>query len=351
MTPRYRPAELTDRTAALFTAAGLDDRIARCVADILVEAELLGYDTHGLQFIPAYIRAIETGATATSGEPRVLADHGNTILLDANRLPGQWAVIHALEMALVRLPAQRVVTVAIRRCGNISCLATYVKRAAGRGAMAILATSSPDNNAVAPPGARQGRLSTDPLAVGIPAEPHPILIDTSTASVSNRRIERARRAGTRLPFPALIDAQGRPTDDPEAFFADPPGAIMPVGGAELGHKGFAFAILVEALTSGLAGIGRASDGKSGGSNIFLQVIDAAGFAGAEAFRRETSALAAHCRAAEPADPAAPVRMPGDRAFRLFAEQSRAGVALHPEVAALIRPVFERYGVAIPEVIA
>lgn len=345
MTERYRHTDLIDCTADLFGRAGLDAPPARAVAEILVEAELLGYRTHGLQFVPAYLAGVESGRTATSGDPDILRDNDGALLLDGRRLPGQWVVVRALDMALERLGDSAVMCVAVRRSENISCLATYVKRAALRGVMAILTTSSPGNAAVAPHGGRQARYSTNPIAIGIPTDGTPILIDTSTSSTTNRLIERTQRAGERLDNEWLIDNAGRPSDDPAAFFADPPGAIMPAGGLEQGHKGFAFAILVEALTSGLAGIGRAD--KAPGSNLFLQLIDPAAFGGLDAFRRETGFFAALCRDTPPLDPAAPVRMPGDRAMALYAEQLAKGVTLHPEILPRMQPLLEKYEVAMP----
>ena len=345
MTALYRHEHLIVSTAQLFAAAGLDKPIAQTVAEILVEAELLGYDTHGLQFIPAYIKNIESGETKRLGKPTILRDGGNTLLLDALGLPGQWATVQALEMAWARLAEQGIVTVVIRHCANISCLATYAKRAADLGALAIVATSSPTHGVVAPPGGKQGRVSTNPMAIGIPTGAHPILIDTSTASVSNRQIERTRRAGGRLAQPVLIGADGNPSDDPDTFYGDPKGAIMPVGGAELGHKGFAFSLMVEALTTSLAGVGRAEQGE--GSNVFLQLINPAAFGGAEAFRGETSALGDWCRDAAPVDPENPVRMPGDRAHHCWRDRVENGVSLHAEVPGLFAPVFARYGIDAP----
>lgn len=349
MTERYRHTDLIDCTATLFECAGLDAPIARTVAEILVEAELLGYRTHGLQFVPAYLSGVESGRTTTSGDPAILRDHEGALLLDGRQLPGQWVVVRALNMALERLGDSAVMCVAIRGSENISCLATYVKRAAVRGVMAVLTTSSPGNAAVAPFGGRDARYSTNPIAIGIPTDGTPILIDTSTSSTTNRMIERTQRAGGRLSREWLIDNAGRPSDDPAAFFADPPGAIMPAGGLDQGHKGFAFAILVEALTSGLAGVGRADDAP--GSNLFLQLIDPAAFGGADAFRRETGFFAAHCRDTPPLDPAAPVRMPGDRANALHDEQIAVGVTLHPEILPRMQPLLEKYEVPMPAPIA
>lgn len=145
--------------------------------------------------------------------------------------------------------------------------------------------------------------------------------------------------------PVLIDNSGQPTDNPMVLDEDPPGAILPAGGMAMGHKGFAFAIMVEALTSGLAGAGRATPGA--GSNVFLQLIDPTAFGGVDAFRREMGSFAALCRETPPIDPASPVRMPGDRAMALYAEQLADGVALHPEILPRMLPLLEKYGIAPP----
>jgi LDH2 family malate/lactate/ureidoglycolate dehydrogenase len=132
-------------------------------------------------------------------------------------------------MGQARLAEQGGVTVVARNCANISCLATYPKRVANLGSLAIIATSSPTHGVVAPLGGKQGRVSSNPMAIGIPTEAHPIVIDTSTASVSNRQIEWTRFAGARLAQPVLMGPDGKLSDDPNAFCGDPKGAIMPVG--------------------------------------------------------------------------------------------------------------------------
>ena len=328
MTARYRAEDLAACAQALFARAGLDAGHARAVADVLVEADMLGFATHGLQFVPAYVADIEAGRTRPSGAPEVLKDGGATLLLDGGGLSGQ-------------------PTVAVRGTRNISCLAVYARRGALAGALTLVAASAPRNAAVAPFGGREPLVSTNPIAAGIPADGGPVLFDTSTAAVANRRIERARREGASLPGRWLVDNEGRATDDPEAVYTDPPGAILPMGGLDQGYKGFALSLLVEALTSGLAGRGRSDPDPAAGNQVFLHLIDPGGFAGADAFARETGWLAARARASAPMDPAHPVRVPGDRAQALFAEQAARGIALHPEILPRMRPLLDRYGVPEP----
>ena len=346
MTDRYAAADLTVAAKTLFEKAGAAAPIAQAMADILVEADLLGYGTHGLQFVSAYLAAMEGGKTAREGEPEIVIDNGSALVLDGKGLPGQWVMVRAL--ALARAKDNPMVGIAIRNTANISCLATYARRAALKGYFAIVAASAPTTRAVAPFGGASPVIGTNPFAIGMPGRDHPILIDTSAAAVTNRAIERAQRLGEKLPFPALVGADGQVSDDPAVLKTDPPGAIRPAGGDEAGHKGFALGLLVEALTSGLAGLGRASDKPPAGNAVYLQLIDPRGFAGADAFARETGVLADLCRAAVPCDPARPVRVPGDRAAAMFAEQSTAGVALHPEIMDRMQPLLEKYGIPVPK---
>lgn len=351
MTDRYTGQDLIAATKTLFEKAGAAAPVAQAMADILVEADLLGYGTHGLQFVPAYLAAMEGGKTTPDGEPEIVTDNGAALVLDGKGLPGQWVMLRALDLAVARAKDTSMVGMAIRNTANISCLATYARRAALEGYFAIVAASAPTTKAVAPFGGASPVIGTNPFAVGMPGADHPILIDTSASAVTNRAIERAQRLGERLPFPALVAAGGTASDDPACLKTDPPGAIRPAGGDEAGHKGFAMGLLVEALTSGLAGFGRASAKPPAGNTVYLQLIDPRGFAGADAFTQETGVLADLCRAATPRDPANPVRVPGDRAAAAFAAQSVQGVALHPEIMDRMRPLLEKYGIPVPEPVA
>jgi LDH2 family malate/lactate/ureidoglycolate dehydrogenase len=352
MATRYPHQQLIACAKELFAKAGLEPSIAQVVAEILVDADLLGYDTHGLLFVPAYLAALEAGRTAASGEPEVVKDHGHALLLDGRRLPGQWATVWALERARERIGQQGLVAVAMRGAQNISCLATYVKRAADEGLLALLMASAPASAAVAPHGGREGRYSTNPMAVGIPTDGHPILIDTSSSATSNRLVDRHRRAGSRLPQRALVTAAGAAGDDPGSLFDDPAGAILPGGGLEYGHKGFALGLMVEAFTSGLLGWGRAElaagSGGGAGNSLFLLLIDPDAFGGRQAMRRETGFLAAACRQTPPIAGGPPVRVPGDRAIALYERQLAEGVALHPEIMPLLEPLLGKYGVPVPQ---
>ena len=176
-----------------------------------------------------------------------------------------------------------------------------------------------------------------------------MLIDISASTTTNGLVGRLNRTGKgeRLPGPWLIDNAGNATDDAAALLADPSGAILPLGGIDLGHKGFGLGLLVEALTSALTGYGRADGETRWGASVFLQVIDPGAFGGREAFARESGWLANACRTApvKPGHP--PVRMPGERGLKLRERQLAEGVALHSEIMPSLAAWAEKLGVALP----
>src|SRR5579863_4480895 len=134
--PRYRHGELVDFAAHLFQAAGLDGDKPGTVAELLVEADLLGHTTHGLALAGGYLEDIEAGSMKRSGEPLVVADRGAAVTWDAGYLPGVWVTAKALNLAIERAALHGLAGIAIRRSHHIGCLAAYLRRATERRMMA-----------------------------------------------------------------------------------------------------------------------------------------------------------------------------------------------------------------------
>jgi LDH2 family malate/lactate/ureidoglycolate dehydrogenase len=282
-----------------------------------------------------------------SGEPEVVADRGAVVTWDGRRLPGVWLATRAVDLAVERAARHGIAAVAIRRSHHIGCLAAFLQRATDRGMMVIVASSDPAVASVAPFGGRKAVLTPDPIAVGIPTDGDPVLIDLSASITTNGLSDRLRREGKRFPGPWALDADGRPSDDPAVLFADPPGTILPTGGIDHGHKGYGLALMIEALTQGLGGFGRAESPSGWGASVFVQAIDPAAFGGSEAFRRETAWTAAACRACPPAPGVDAVRLPGERGLERKRRALAEGVELYPGIMEALAPWAEKLGVAAP----
>ena len=345
--PRFPADALVACAHALLQRIGVRDDIARDVAPNLVEGDLLGHSTHGLAQLAGYLSELEKGSMRKDGAPTVVNSRPASQAWDGHRLPGPWLALRALDAAAGMAAQHGTGTVVIRRSHHIACLAAYLTRATDRGFMLLLLCSDPSGASVAPFGAVSPVFTPNPLAAGIPTDGEPILLDISASYTTNGLTGRLHQAGARLPHAWVQDAQGRPTDDPAVLFREPKGTLLPLGGLEAGHKGYALALLVEALTAGLTGMGRADPSEGWGATVFLQVLDPAAFGGREAFTRQTSWLVDACHAATPRPGGERVRLPGERGLAARREQRAHGVVLHPTILPALAPWAQKLGVALP----
>ena len=345
---RYRADELVLFASALLERGGMARDRARAMADVLVEGDLLGHDTHGLDQLAGYLEQMEAGLLSTSGDPEVIADMGACLTWDGHRLPGHWLVKQAIAEARHRILAHPIVTVVIGRGHHIGCLQAYLKPVTDAGLIILLMCSDPSLAGVAPHGGVAPRITPNPLAAGFPTEGDPILIDISSSTSTNAMNKRLAARGERLAGPWLVDADGHATDDPRVLTADRPGAMLPLGGIELGHKGFSLALIVEALTSGLAGHGRSERPQPWTASIFLQLIDPDAFGGRAAFSREMQYLVEVCHDTPVAPGHARVRLPGEGALACRRRQIRDGVQLHETIVPALTTWAERFGIGLPE---
>jgi LDH2 family malate/lactate/ureidoglycolate dehydrogenase len=346
MNVRYDPPAIRAFARDILLRAGLPQEPAESVARGLVEGDLYGHTTHGLALLAAYVEEIETGAMEAAGRPEVLADAGAALTWDARRLPGVWTTMLAIDEAVARAGRYGVGAVAIRRSHHIACLAAFLEAPARAGNLVLVLSSDPSAAHVAPYGGLDPIITPDPVAAGIPAEPDPVLIDVSMSITTAGMAGRLRHTGGRFPEKWLLDREGNPTDDPWALKEG--GSILPIGGLDHGHKGFGLALLVEALTQGLPGYGRA-DGETGwGAGVLVLAFAPSRFAGAGPFLRQTNWLAEAARNNRPRDPAKPVRLPGQLALARKRAAMRDGVPLAPVIVEALAGLAAKFGVALPE---
>jgi LDH2 family malate/lactate/ureidoglycolate dehydrogenase len=344
---RHSAAALTSFAQALLLRSGVRDDIARDVAAVLVDGDLLGHTTHGLALLAAYLAEIEKGTMAKSGEPKVVNGRPAAQVWDGGRLPGPWLTLRAFDAAATMAANYGTGTVVIRRAHHIACLAAYLKRMTDRKLMALLFCSDPSACSVAPFGAVSPVFTPNPMAAGIPTSGDPILLDISASYTTNGLTGRLFKAGQKLPHPWVQDAQGNPTADPAVLFNEPKGTLLPVGGLDAGHKGYSLALLIESATAGLAGFGRADPSEGWGATVFVQVLDPDAFGGIADYTHETDWLVHACHEATPRPGGPRVRLPGERGMERYREQQAHGVALFDGILPSLAPWAAKFGVAMP----
>lgn len=348
---RYEHQALRAFAQTLFNSIGMEESKSPIIADVLVEADLLGHDTHGLNLLAPYLTDIDAGVMAVEGEPTVISDLPAAIAWDGKRLSGVWLTATALDLAINRAKTFGTCAVTIARGHHIACLAAYLLKATEQGMLAIITSSAPEISSVAPHGGKCGVLTPNPIAAGWPTRGLPVLLDVSTSITTNGMVTRKTNESERLPGCWLIDKSGKPTDDPRVVttnLSDSRGALLPIGGLEYGHKGFSLGLMVEALTQGLSGHGRADSVQDWTGEVFLQVLNPKLFGGQDRFLRQTTWLSEACQKSEPLDPQRPVRMPGERGLEKRTKQLRDGIELHPSIIPSVTSWAQKLKVKLPQ---
>lgn len=348
---RHDANALVAFATALLRNAGMRSDMAGDVAEVLVDADLMGHTTHGLALLAPYLDELAGDRMRKAGEPTVMSRFPASQLWDAHRLPGPWVTRRAFDAASTMARTQGTATIVIRRSHHIACLAAYLPAITQCGQMALLYCSDPNNQSVAPFGGVTPVFTPNPFAAGIPTSGDPILLDISASYTTNGLTGRLHETGGKLPHRWLQDAQGNASDDPAVLFDEPKGTLLPLGGHDAGHKGYALALLVEALTAGLAAMGRADPKEGWGATVLVQVIDPGAFGGAAAMQRQMDFIVASCHAATPREGVDSVRLPGERAQRLMREQRKDGVALYSSIMPALATWAKKLSVDVPQPVA
>ncbi|BCB71545.1 lactate dehydrogenase [Vreelandella aquamarina] len=350
MSNYYDVQHITQFSIDLLEAAGLDHEKAQAVADVLIEGDLMGHTTHGLQLLSPYLGEIQSGRMPVTGEYETVSKRAAVQTWDGRYLPGPWLILKAMEAAETMAHTCGTGTVVIRRSNHIACLAAYLKRATDKNLVIVIESSDPATKSVAPYGGLQATHTPNPIAVGYPTDSGPVLLDVSTSITTNGMVGRLHKQNSQLPFPWLKDHQGNATDQPSVLFDEPKGSIMPIGGLDHGHKGYALGLMVEALTSGLAGFGRVQKPSQWGASVMVQIMDPDAFGGLDAFKRETGALVDACRNNPVTEGSPPVRIPGERGLALHKRYMQEGVPLPDGVHEALVDWSARLGVIFPRVL-
>jgi LDH2 family malate/lactate/ureidoglycolate dehydrogenase len=315
------PADrLRERITEVLMAAGAPRAHAHVQADLLTEAELRGHPSHGLLRLPRLVARIVNGVL----DPAAVGSHRwakpALLVTDGQDGFGPVVALAALERVMDRARETGSATAVISGNNHLGMLAYYADHVARRGQLLIATTST--EALVHPWGGRQALVGTNPIAIGVPAEPDPLVLDMATSRVSAGKIRDYAGRGQPIPAGWALDAAGNPTTDAAAAVD---GALTPFGGA----KGYGLAVALGALTAALtaSAFGRdvtgtlTDDAPNTKGDVFVVIEVPVGAGGA------VGAYLAALRSSDRADPAVPVGVPGDGGLRRRAAALRDGVAL------------------------
>jgi hydroxycarboxylate dehydrogenase B len=348
----HQAAELEDLARRIFLAMGATRPVADTVAGHLVRANLAGHDSHGMLRIPQYVAEADRGALVPGATAELVRESGAVGMVDAGRGFGHSATALAMEWAAGRARQFGIAAAAVRRANHIGRLGEYAELAAERGVIGIATVGVVGAGGVTPFGGRGRYLGTNPWAIGVPAAGEdPMIYDAATSAVAEGKLRVARSKGAPVPAGAIVDSEGKPSLDPADYYAG--GAMLPLGGALAGHKGYGLA-LASALIGGLAMVddeepsaaGTASTpaGRGWLAGAFVIAIDPEWFGGAERYQAAVGSALAGLRGQPPAEGVAEILIPGDPERRSRAIRERDGIPIPDPVWEELVEIADRYGV-------
>jgi LDH2 family malate/lactate/ureidoglycolate dehydrogenase len=237
-----------------YEAAGFRANAAEVSADVVVRSEMRGVHTHGVRFVPMYVKMSKAGAIRVDASPHIIRERGATAVIDGDAAIGMHAGHMAAALALQK--AQRadsgLAMVLVRNSNHWGASGYYAAMCAEAGLIGVAVSNSPP--VMAASGARSSIIGNQPTAYAFPDPDGEglIMLDIALSATAQTRVRIAAQLGVSIPEGWILDSEGRPSTDPKDIER---GTLLPTGD----YKGYGLAVLMETLTSVLSGAGILAD--------------------------------------------------------------------------------------------
>jgi len=343
---------------AILDAWGMPEDLAAETAEVMLETDLAGVDSHGIGMLASYERMRHAGQVKLDARPRVVREGPAMALVDGGAGLGHPVAAFAMRLAVRKAKQAGVGAVSVVNSHHFGAAGWYVSQAAAAGCIGFV-TSGTRTLAMVPTRGAMPVLGTNPIAFAAKGQASPaVVLDMATTTVAANKIRARSLRGKPIPPGWVLDGTGAPVAEPVAaaaqIFDRPEGGISPLGGTEeMGsHKGYGLALMAHILGGTLAGasfspIRNLTQKPSDPDNIghFMLALDPAFFREPGAFEADLDAVVGVLRATPAADPAKPVLVPGDLERLERVARLAEGIPIPPKLAEEVRGIAERAGVA------
>ncbi len=348
---RVPAKQIREQLVSVFHAWGMSGAHGETTADMMLETDLRGVDSHGISMLPTYDREFRAGRLNMRPQFKTLREGPAMALIDADASLGHPVSVHAMNLAVDKCRQSAVAVVSVVNSHHFGAAGCYSRIAAERGVIGMV-TSATRGVTMVPTFAAEPVMGTNPLAFAAPARRNsPFQLDMATTTVAAGKVKVHKLNHRPVPPGWVVDGAGRPVTDPEeAFryvFERPEGGITPLGGPRDagGHKGYGLAVMVHILGGVLCGasfspLRNRTQKSSDPHNIghFFMAIDPRAFRGAGEFEDDLDQVIDVLHHARPADPAQPVLVAGDPEMATRAERLEHGVPVPDDLMDQLRAV-------------
>lgn len=349
--PRYAAGDLRAFTAKVFEHYGVPPADAALGAEVLIDADLAGIESHGIAHLPwhpGYAPGLQRGIVSPRPEVRVVRESPVAATWDAGGGVGVIVAARAMQACIEKAAQTGVGTIAVRNGRHFGAAGYYARMAAERDMIGMAMCNVPPIGAAA--GGLDRVYGTNPIAMAAPvADDHPFLLDMATTAVAGGKLEIAMRQGKPIPAGWAVDAEGNDSHDPAILRKG--GALLPLGSRleTSSYKGYGLGLMVDILTGVLSG---------SGSGLFVDRatlvqgywfaawrIDA--FRDVAEFKSEMKRMVDQVRATRPAPGVEAVLVAGDPEFIARADREANGIPLDQESIEQLTALGETVGLPFP----
>jgi LDH2 family malate/lactate/ureidoglycolate dehydrogenase len=306
---------------------GVPASAAAVMAQIMVEADLKGVETHGTAKLRGYITLMRKGDLNPTAVPKIHRETPTTAVIDGDRCASGFAAQTAMRLAIDKARKVSIAAVAVRNVGRCGALSTFTSMAAEEGLIGFMTAQGA--HVVPPYGGKTKMLNTSPWSFAIPAgDELPILLDMSSTEAAHSKIELAAKEQRSIPYGWLLNAAGEPTTDPNDLEE---GFQTWIGGP----KGYGLAVVDQVLAGILGGapmfgiVPGAIDVHNRGH--FITVIDPGAFMEPADFRREVDALIRRLKSSERIAQDSEILLPGERSLTTKRKRLETGIPVRAVV--------------------
>lgn len=325
----------------VFKAYGVPEEDAKICADVLMESDRRGIESHGCnRFKPIYLDRIEKGTLLPKTEIEILKESPTTLVMDAHNGMGMVASFHMMEKLIEKAKQYGMAGGAIRNSTHYGIAGYWTNMAAKAGMVGITGTNA--RPSIAPTFGVENMMGTNPLTFSLPTdEEFPFCLDCATSIVQRGKIEFYARSGKDTPAGMVVAHDGKTLTDSNEILkmlVDGTAALAPLGGGPgdemCGYKGYGYAAIVEILSAALSGgefmkalSGVSPEGKPQMYHLghFFFVVDPDAFMGQETFRKTAGDICRALRASEKAPGYDRIYTAGEKEYLAWLDRKEKGV--------------------------
>ena len=346
---RFDPQVLRTLAADIASAAGVPRADAAILADSLVAADLAGTSTHGLSRLAIYLKRIRKGLIDPKAELSIDRERAGTLAVDAGNGLGQVQAVKVLDRLVPMARQCGVASATIRNSQHFGAVSYYCNRAADQN-MILIATTNCEP-AMSPEGGCEAFFGTNPIAASFPTgKGFHVKIDLATSLVARGNIIAAQKKGERISQGWALDPEGNPTTDASQALL---GTVMTMAG----HKGYALALMVEALSSVLSGAAIGSSIGSMYKNLdrkqdvghFFCLLDIDAFLDVAEFKRRMDETIDRINSCRMRPGGEEILVPGERSDRTTKKNLHEGIKLDAATVTELRQMCSEFNITFPEV--